>query len=389
VARVVTTDLTWEICDLWGAPINDGAIIEHIAGATIDRALNDQAATDVTVDIYHPVGNVVAKPYGALTRIVKAYYAPTKATKPIFTGVLLEPHWIGGDETLELSAVDVVFRLQHAFLATAYSTPSGGKDIGAVMWDIIGRAANRPYPVGSPGLGVIFGSVAGTYNIDREWAAGENCWDILQELSQLAGAPDMLFDPLDRTDGALWEFYALAPGGTDVSSTVLFEYNTGLSNCANMEYVPSGTPVENYYSAMGQPPDDGSLANPIGYARHDASIAARGLYEGWDSNDATDIAVERAKAGEQVAAYHEPPDFITVVPNPEGPGYPTLGIPPRYGIDYDIGYEVHAVGRKGTMKVDEGARVQTASLAENDRTGSVSITLELAPNVDGAGTATF
>lgn len=391
MARIATNELTFQICDLWGAPVQGGTITDHIAGsAELERGLNDMRTAAVKIDIYDAAGSLVQSPNGALTRVVKAYYNPTKATHPIFTGVLLEPHWRGEEATCELNMVDAPFRLQRAYLETQYTTPGGGKDIGAVMVDIIGRAANRSsYPFGAPGLGINIGTIEATYNINRTWEAGENCWDILAELSQLAGAPDLDFAPLDRTDGVLWLFNAWAPMGDDHSTTAWFEYNTGLANCADMEYAPSGDPLLNYFTALGQVPDDSTFTAPKGRARHDASIAARGPYEGWDTNDAEDTAVEQAKANEMVSAYHYPPDFVTIIPLAEGPGYPAVGIPPRWDIDYTLADQVRAVGRKGTMAVDIAGRVMSDTLSEDDETGSVKISLEVAPNVDPTGVTVF
>lgn len=381
-------DITFQLCGLWGDPLDGGLITDHLAGSlSIERTLNDVCTAEVAVDIYDPVGELCQKPNNGLTRIVKAFYAPTKTSHPIFTGVLLEPDWKFADSSLTLAAVDAPFRLQRAFLATPLTVTA--RDIGQAMVDAIGRAANRPYPLGHAGLGISIGTIEATYAIDREWDAGECVWDILEELSQLAGAPDMNFVPLDLTDGTLWRFDAYAPLSTDRSATAVFEAGTGLDNCRDMEYSPSGDPVENYYSAMGQPPDDGSLTNPIGHARHDASIVSRGIYEGWDSNDATDLDVEKAKAQEMVSAYFEPPDYITIYPNQEGTDYPSAGVPPRYDIDWFLGDVVRAVARKGTMMVDELARAQTVTIADGTEAGDMQITLEVAPNVDPSGVTVF
>lgn len=385
-----TNDLTFQICDLWGAPLNNGMVTEHLAGSQdLEFKVNDMSTADITIDIYHPAGSLVQKPNNGLSRLVKVFYEPTKTTHPVYAGILLEPEWHGAEATLQLSFVDVVFRLQRAHLATSYSTPPGGKDIGQIMVDVLGRAANRPYPIGAPGLGVLIGTINATYNINREWDAGECIWDILAELAQLAGAPDMRFVPLDRQDGVLWRFDALAPLGADVSATAIFEYNTGLDNCLDMVYAPSGDPVENYYSALGQPPDDGSLVGPTGHAKHQGSIDARGLYEGWDSNDATDLAVERAKAQEMVSAYNSPPDFISIVPKPEGAGYPVANVPPPWDVTYGLGDTVRAVGRKGTMSVDELARVNDIHLADDEESGDLLVSLEVAPRVDATGVTVF
>ena len=393
MARIATNELSFMLCDLWGNQLEDGMIIEHIAGSgEVERTLNGPSLAAVAIDIAHPAAYLARKANGggALTRMVKAFYAPTKHLGPVYTGILLEPGWSASERIVALSFTDAWFRLQRAYLATPYNTPDGGRDIGQVMWDLIARAANRAYPLIHPGLGITQGTIQATYNINRNYDAGENIGDAIMELSQLAGAPDISFKPLHRTDGKFWEFTALTPGNAaiDATATCWFECNTGLDNCI-IDHAPSGDPVANYYTAMGRVPDDETLTPPMGYARHDASIIARGIYEGWDTNDAEYVVIEQAKAQEMVSAYFEPPDYLTIVPNPEAPVYPRLGAPPRWQIDYNLGYVVRAIARMDSLQLDIGARVMSDRITEDDESGATRLELDVAPNVDPSGVTVF
>lgn len=379
--------LSWVICDIWG---NELAQVGERSEASVDINVGQPRTSTYKVSMYDDSAFFLTR---GLDRIIKVYHPAFM--EPLHTGILLEPDWDYDEGVVTVATIDGWLRCQKAFLHD-YLDLSAGRRICEAMGDFIGRASNRPYPLGAPGLGIFIGTLqpTGLPNefINDVYEPGTNVAQTIEDLSGRLGSNDFVLVPQNRTDGLHWRFDAPTRQGIDRGGNIQFHFNTGLNNCVGFRFNPTGVDVNTDYMGVGQADSsDPGAADTFSLLPHRRAYSTAdqlrfGIYEGWESVDTTSADVCGARAGEMVAAYHEPPPFFEVTPANESDiaKNPELTSPPRFGYDYSVGDTgIRAIARKGAGNEDHTGRVLGVTVTE-EANGELRVTLRITPDV-GAG----
>jgi hypothetical protein len=389
------------ICDVWGAPMA-GAVIYHTkegGGLEVTEPLNDSRTARLTLD----ANDHACRHARPLDRVLSVTYGPYL----IFKGPILQVATDYQAGTVSIAAHDATIRLKHHYHRRGDAAVERGYPVSGHGMHVLVESATPTQSQlarGVPPSGILWGWNSSTPQgprpanfaqpqpgdgIWRKIEPGTNVWESVLNLSQALIGPDFRFRPVDNEHPGKREPGEIPPGfycqldnqdrlGEDRSQTVIFEHGLGADNAENLIHEPDGDIVRNWWRQVFPGGERGRADDHRrAVAQHNASMNKYGLMQGWESSGQRDSkAVLRLKAQAWVQAYHEPPEFFTVVPRIDsGANVPT------FRSDYNVGDTITARARNGYREVELEGRIISAVIASVDQAANARVTLECVPTI--------
>ena len=266
--------LTWTLCDLRGNALAD---IDQRLSAVWEGGVNRKREARCAFS-YDDEAAVHAVP---LARVLKVRLWG----EMIFAGRIWELVKKGSARSIELRAFDPLQQLERFAIGMKtgdepFADPAVGEgllyhiaghlyridqtDQSYILWSLMDyaqpTAAERA--LGVPGTGIVQGEYyfpAGppvSILRDREYEYGKNIAEAVIELTGVRDGVDMELEPLDRTDGTLCRLNTYYPyHGRDQTDVAIYEFASGLDNCADFEVEEDGLATANRINLVGRSVD--------------------------------------------------------------------------------------------------------------------------------------
>jgi len=216
-------------------------------------------------------------------------------------------------KTVAFTAADLSFRLSKRFVGkTGAGVTYTNTDSGNIVFVEL-AAANAEFPTGiTHGLKDTFLNRTVTFTWKR-------FSDMLAELASISGSYEWTLRYIDGAPPTVL-LDLEAQTGSDQTTTVFFEYGTGLNNCTSYKRVRSIEQLATRVYALGQ----GSSLSVTAY--DPGAETLRRFEDVITTGDITDTALLDSLAAAHVAFRHQPRKTVTVTPFP--------ATAPRYGVDW-------------------------------------------------------
>ncbi|MDQ3028440.1 MAG: hypothetical protein M3R09_00060, partial [Actinomycetota bacterium] len=426
--RSAGSGLTVELLNLQGTRL---AWVKQRKGLEVDMALNEQSSAAVQISLE----DVEALQVAPLSRLLRIRLDD----EPLFTGYVVTTGYSSETNSVALRAFDPFWRLKEraAIGMRGDNTPLvgagqpgyvrgrpyrvAGIDQSEIMWLLVSHAeiTNGERAAGVPSLGVkkgIFYRDAVKLR-DREYEWGKTIGEAILDMTTVRRGPDFAFRPLLNSELGYWgyqhwAFDTFKPGrGTDRTSNVIFEHNTGRNNAPSFHYEPDGLPVANRSMWQGQAIE--GLGPPQVTRNQPESQLAYGIYG--DVHASTEIIYTetlREHADEFVAAHAWPPNFFDMtIAQADGSGWrrdPQTGELVRAGRDFGqpfifgpdpggkhdfgLGDTIRGIARFGKLPdgtfalyEDLAGRVTDAKITEVENMNAHVVEIKAAPTIDYSG----
>jgi hypothetical protein len=379
-----------ELTNLAGTGIDP---IRQYTGLEVSDPLNDSRTTRLSVPIDDTSG-VLAVP---LLHGLKVSFGEAL----VFRGIVLNRVVNYAAGTVDIFAHDPTIKLKHHYhrygdYAVDFGYPLDGRGMRILVESA--TPIETQLDRGVPGAHILWGEDT-TFQqgprpttdppeesdgIWRRVERGANVWESVINLQQATIGPDFRFRPVDDEHPGIngtpdpyfmVELDTADKLGEDRSNEVRFEHAFGWDNAEEITVETDGDAVRNHWVAV-MPGGERFRGDPKRKAQYhnEESWDKYGIYSGWESvgqMDDHNVIVEKAKAW--VAAYAEPPDFVTVVPRRDGAGVP------QYGRDYFVGDLVQARAKRGLHFLDMTVRIIGVTLRQDDASGNTRAELDCAP----------
>jgi hypothetical protein len=389
---------------------------------------NDARTARVTISAYDKAAAEV-RPLDRFLKIWYRYAIPPFATETrvIFWGPITVPEWNTEQATVTINAHDPSLRIKHSYINHSdigildEGGHGGTQPTGKVQTDATGMRqlcySAEEHTDNFPLLGITDG-----YNTanpaplmndgnPRTMAVvrGDEAWAKMQDLGQDPLAPDFEIEPWDthlfgtpppKTYARLnvWrkEDSGLIPslvsatrfdykGNPDKRGSVVFQYGFGADNLESLTYSPGGDRVLNYYVAVTEHDDRPTPANR-GTRQDYESRVRYGTFMGWKAagRDIVKQATDPrefllALAGQYVAAYGTPPEFMTFVPKPD-----TAKNSRIYIRDWWPGDTITIQARQGHLRLSADAFITKATIKQLDAAANTQAEVEAVPLAPGS-----
>jgi hypothetical protein len=296
----------------------------------------------------------------AVETILRATLKGGPEDRTLLNGRVIIPEQGEGEsgEALGLNAVGPMFQLDRALIrkvsgSTWEAVTFAAKDQSQIMWSLIETATTH---------GVIKGSLPASVNRDRTYVPGKEVGPAMVEMSEVINGPDFEFEPVRASDGTLARFNTFHPRkGEDKSDEVVFVIGAPPYTASAFTFAPGGDEIVNRVLVIGAPlNNEGEEEQPYAtfpayVAEHAASIAKYGVFEQVvQLEDVVEVSTMKAHAEAFVAANAYPIpyfDFTSAFePLFDEKG---AGIPPAYGVDYEVGDTVGVHAYLGGAKLND------------------------------------
>lgn len=254
--------------DIGGSPIAD--LSQAAFNETLTRELNgiDTFSWEMHLDAME------TSQVAAITRLVRVWRDGTL----MFAGVVGPVTRSAAARTASFTAFSPLWRLQHRYhidphdftyitgrgqLNPAFPTDpyQGGTDPSEIMWTMIEFTSQVVGYSGGDDAGIVKGSLAQYAFIDnlelgppllgKRYSRGQNTWDLIQDIIQAPGMPDLDCSYIDGGSSML-EFNTVAKKGSPAG--VSFDYRTGAKNLDDLVETTNVEPgsFANYIAVQGQ-----------------------------------------------------------------------------------------------------------------------------------------
>jgi hypothetical protein len=381
------------ITDIWGTP---RTYLEQFSNLEVRDPVNDSRTAKLLLSMYDPAVRYVMP----LQCLLKVTYGPFL----IFWGYITRPVHDFNAGTVEVNAHDPTLKLKHHYhrygdMAVDYGYPIDGTGYrvliessvpiepqldrippipgNGILWGFDGSTPQGPKPTTDP--------PADSDGIWRRAERGANVWETLVNASQVVGAPDFRFRPVDEEHvgvfgsvpaGFFCELDTFDTLGEDKTKTVVFDCGFGSDSAENIVWEPDGDAVRNYWVQV-YPGGERNRAdeNRKALVHSGASWEQYGIYEGWESSgqkDSKEVLTAKAKAW--VRAYAWVPDFFTIQPATDRPGVP------RYGTDFLTGDIIRVRAKKGFSQIEMNGRITVTTFTQLDAVSNTKLNLEVVPD---------
>jgi hypothetical protein len=312
--------LPWRIvlCDLRGRPI---ALYTTFAfEKEFEYVLNRPARCSFVVPAEEPLVNILhtdGEPYLSCgNRTIKAYRREGNGNWMLrFAGIIMQTEEQGDPDkvTIAVNAFDPLLLLQHRPIRRQNGdlrrTVRFVDEAGAIIAKkMVNRTIQYDGPCGIETTGAFASTSAPqTLAFDQQFIG-----DGLVSMTDTATL-DLVFAPVDRTDGILVKMSAIKKRGTDKSGSVSFDYGIGEYNVSEWRRTRNTDQMANDVTIIG------GRSNQL--VEHRESLASQTKYHTYvDMQTYSDIQTPEfldALAVEMIALRKKPREIISVTPLPE------------------------------------------------------------------------
>ena len=269
---------------------------------------------------------------------------PVDATTPDFAGILGPVNET--ETTVTFTSFSPLWDLKKRFVWDALDwTGAHQKDQSQMMWALIDYAQTR---VTNATIFVTQGNLPTTVNRERQYAAGQNIYSALHDLTELGTEGGILggmdIAPTYINDGtATLMRFSTQPKLGILRQEARLDYYTGRRNVAQMsrDFLVDENTIGNLVRVDGQG-EDGKTVIPA-FDFDSASITGIGLLERWEKEDNLQtFAALKAEATDILRHSSKPLEVVK----------PTLtqGLDPLYGRDYAVGDTLPVSSNRGRMR---------------------------------------
>jgi hypothetical protein len=261
-------DYSITLYDIGGSPI--ASLTESAFDETLTRVLNGIDSFSWSMHLDAPETAQVLP----IQRLVRVW----RGGALVFAGVVGPRSRNAASRTANFTAYSPLWRLQHRFhidphdftyitgrgqLNPALPTDAyaGGTDPSEIMWTMIEFTSQVVLYTGGDDAGITEGSFA-TYSLidnfetgppllGKRYSRGQNTWDLIQEILQAPGMPDLDCTYIDG-GASMMQFNTVAKKGADNGFSL--DYRTGQKNLDDLIETTSVEPgsFANYVAVQGQ-----------------------------------------------------------------------------------------------------------------------------------------